>query len=216
MCGSGDTFGVKLGTDPVGMNSSERGKRLGVALLGRRPVGGRAGATPAVDAGSWRSRRSTPRPESRPHGEGRQRDKQHEGDGKVDAEWRRSVAGPHRGKSAGTRRQQKLHRWAFSEPDRRFDDVFNLVCDKATLVVAWERVAHNAGASTAGVDAVTRHAVERRGVSVFLEELRCALKTGRYRPLPVRQTTIPKKGGKVRYLGYQRCATVWHRWRSSS
>ena len=97
--------------------------------------------------------------------------------------------------------QQKLHRWAFSEPDRRFDDVFNLVCDKATLVVAWERVAHNAGASTAGVDAVTRHAVERRGVSVFLEELRCALKTGRYRPLPVRQTTIPKKGGKVRYLG---------------
>jgi RNA-directed DNA polymerase len=97
--------------------------------------------------------------------------------------------------------QQKLHRWAFSEPDRRFDDVFNLVCDKATLVVAWERVAHNAGASTAGVDAVTRHAVERRGVSVFLEELRCALKTGRYRPLPVRQTTIPKKGGKVRHLG---------------
>jgi RNA-directed DNA polymerase len=79
--------------------------------------------------------------------------------------------------------------------------VFNLVCDKATLVVAWERVAHNAGASTAGVDAVTRHAVERRGVSVFLEELRCALKTGSYRPLPVRQTTIPKKGGKVRYLG---------------
>jgi RNA-directed DNA polymerase len=43
--------------------------------------------------------------------------------------------------------------------------------------------------------------VERWGISTFLEELRCALKTGSYRPLPVRQTTIPKHGDKVRYLG---------------
>jgi RNA-directed DNA polymerase len=97
--------------------------------------------------------------------------------------------------------QRKLHRWAFAELDRRFGDVFNLVCDRATLVVAWDRVAHNAGASTAGVDAVTRYAIERRGVRVFLEEIRGSLKAGAYRPLPVRQTTIPKKSGKVRYLG---------------
>ena len=62
MCGLGDAAGAKLGTNPVRTDSSERGKRPGVALPGRRPAGRRAGATPAVGAGSWRSRRSTPRP----------------------------------------------------------------------------------------------------------------------------------------------------------
>jgi RNA-directed DNA polymerase len=82
------------------------------------------------------------------------------------------------------------------------DDVFNLVCDRATLVVAWERVASNRGARTAGVDAVTRHAVVRDdGLLPFLEELRSSLRDGSFTPLPVRQATIPKKGGKVRYLG---------------
>jgi len=98
--------------------------------------------------------------------------------------------------------QQKLHRWARNEPARRFDDVFNLVCDRATLVVAWDRVASNRGARTAGVDAVTRHAVVRDdGLLPFLEELRSSLRDGTFTPLPVRQATIPKKGGKVRYLG---------------
>jgi RNA-directed DNA polymerase len=97
--------------------------------------------------------------------------------------------------------QRKLHRWARQEPDRRFQDLFNLVCDRATLAVAWERVAGNRGAKTAGVDAVTRHAVERHGVTDFLDDLRAALKDGTFAALPVRQATIPKKGGKVRYLG---------------
>ena len=97
--------------------------------------------------------------------------------------------------------QRKLHRWARDEPDRRFGDVFNLICDQATLVVAWERVAGNRGARTAGVDAVTRHHVERRGVVTFLEELRSSLRDGTFQPLPVRQATIPKKGGKARTLG---------------
>ncbi|MBJ7599660.1 MAG: group II intron reverse transcriptase/maturase, partial [Candidatus Dormibacteraeota bacterium] len=97
--------------------------------------------------------------------------------------------------------QRKLHRWASAEPERRFGDLFNLVCDRATLVVAWEQVASNRGARTAGVDAETRHAVERRGVLPFLEDLRSSLKDGSFRPLPVREATIPKKGGKVRRLG---------------
>jgi RNA-directed DNA polymerase len=98
--------------------------------------------------------------------------------------------------------QRKLHRWARAEPDRRFADVFNLVCDRATLYAAWSRVASNRGARTAGVDAVTRHAVQRDdGLFPFLEELRSSLRDGSFRPLPVRQVAIPKKGGKVRYLG---------------
>lgn len=97
--------------------------------------------------------------------------------------------------------QRKLHCWAKDEPARRFDDVFNLVCDRATLVVAWERVATNKGARTAGVDAMTRHAVVRRGVEPFLEEIRSSLRNGSFRPLPVRQAAIPKRGGQLRYLG---------------
>jgi len=97
--------------------------------------------------------------------------------------------------------QRKLHRWSRAEPARRFGDLFNLVCDRATLVVAWERVAGNRGARTAGVDAVTRLAVERRGVPEFLDDLRVSLKDGTFAAVPVLQVTIPKKGGKVRALG---------------
>lgn len=80
--------------------------------------------------------------------------------------------------------------------------MYFLICDRATLVVAWERVSGNRGARTAGVDAVTRfHIEERRGVIPFLEELRSSLKDGSFTALPVKQAVIPKKNGKVRYLG---------------
>jgi RNA-directed DNA polymerase len=50
--------------------------------------------------------------------------------------------------------QTKLHRWAVGEPDRQFDDLYNLVYDPAFLVVAWTRVRSNRGARTAGVDGI--------------------------------------------------------------
>ena len=46
--------------------------------------------------------------------------------------------------------QAKLHRWAAADPGRRFDDLFNLVHDPATLLLAFERVAGNQGANTPG------------------------------------------------------------------
>jgi hypothetical protein len=52
------------------------------------------------------------------------------------------------------RMQAKLHRWAVADPDRRFNDLFNLVCDQDFLTVAWERVRGNKGARTAGADRV--------------------------------------------------------------
>ena len=42
--------------------------------------------------------------------------------------------------------QTKLHRWADDDPHRRFDDLYNLVCDPAFLMVAWDRVRGNKGA----------------------------------------------------------------------
>ena len=100
--------------------------------------------------------------------------------------------------------QAKLHRWAAADGGRRFDDLFNLVCDPATLLVAFERVAGNTGANTPGVDGLTAAWVERSvGVPGFLDGLRIALKAGTFRPLPVRERMIPKPGGsgKVRRLG---------------
>ncbi len=100
--------------------------------------------------------------------------------------------------------QAKLHRWAVADPGRRFDDLFNFVYDPATLIVAFDRVAGNRGANSPGVDGLTVALVEERiGVPGFLEDLRAQLKSGTFRPLPVRERKIPKPGGsgKLRKLG---------------
>jgi RNA-directed DNA polymerase len=76
--------------------------------------------------------------------------------------------------------QAKLHRWAVADPGRRFDDLFNFVHDPATLMMAFERVARNLGARTAGVDGLTVADVEEVvGVPRFLDDLRAAVKSVR-------------------------------------
>ncbi|MGA3216013.1 MAG: group II intron reverse transcriptase/maturase, partial [Acidimicrobiales bacterium] len=96
--------------------------------------------------------------------------------------------------------QTKLHQWATDSPDRRFDDLFNLVADPAFLVVAWDRVRGNRGARSAGVDGVKpRSIVFAR--DTLLPMLRDDLKAGRFAPLPVRERMIPKANGKLRRLG---------------
>jgi RNA-directed DNA polymerase len=100
--------------------------------------------------------------------------------------------------------QAKLHRWAAADPGRRFGDLFNLVHDPATLKVAWDRVAGNTGARSAGVDGRTAVGVEQDlGVQEFLDDLRSAVRAGTFRPMPVRERMIPKPGGgrKMRRLG---------------
>jgi RNA-directed DNA polymerase len=98
--------------------------------------------------------------------------------------------------------QAKLHRWARDDPHRRFDDVFNLVADPAFLLVAWDRVRHNKGAKTAGVDGHSAYYVEVVvGAGEFLGQLRASLKDRSFRPVAVRERMIPKAGGKQRRLG---------------
>ena len=100
--------------------------------------------------------------------------------------------------------QAKLHCWAVADPGRRFGDLFNLVHDPATLMVAWDRVVGNTGARSAGVDGRTAVGVEQDlGVQEFLDDLRSAVRAGTFRPMPVRERMIPKPGGsgKMRRLG---------------
>src|SRR5438034_5388979 len=145
--------------------------------------------------------------ESRSHGEGRQRFREGKEaampkEAPVNAGARDDA--PYGAWSRVSGMQAKLHRWAAADPGRRFDDLFNLVHDPATLVVAFDRVAGNRGANTPGVDGLRVADVEERiGVRGFVEDLRAQLKTGTFRPLPVRERKIPKPGGsgKVRSLG---------------
>jgi RNA-directed DNA polymerase len=95
--------------------------------------------------------------------------------------------------------QTKLHQWAVGQPDRCFDDLFNLVHDPAFLVVAWNRVRGNKGGRTAGVDGVAPRSIELS--DEYLGRLRADLKAKRFTPTRVREKTIPKASGKVRRLG---------------
>ena len=98
--------------------------------------------------------------------------------------------------------QNKLHCWAAADRGRRFDDLYNLVCDPTVLTMAWERVAGNKGARTAGIDRATvAWIVSRYGVETFLHEIRDQLRSRTFTPAPVRQVMIPKASGKLRALG---------------
>ena len=100
------------------------------------------------------------------------------------------------------RMQTKLHGWAATDGGRRFDDLYNLVCDPAFLTLAWERVAQNKGARTPGVDRATVAWVSSgMGVEAFLRDVRDQLRSRTFQPVPVRQVMIPKASGKLRKLG---------------
>ncbi|MHB8860018.1 MAG: group II intron reverse transcriptase/maturase [Thermoleophilia bacterium] len=96
--------------------------------------------------------------------------------------------------------QHKLNQWASSNPDRCFDDLYNLVHDPAFLVVAWSRVRANKGARSAGVDGIVPLAIPGSS-GELLSRLRDDLKARRFTPKPVREKMIPKTNGKLRRLG---------------
>ena len=100
--------------------------------------------------------------------------------------------------------QTKLHHWAVDDPDRRFDDLYNLIYHPDFLTVAWERVRGNKGARTAGVDWVIPVFIsDDADIVAFLENAREQLHARTFTPLPVRERMIPKPGGggELRRLG---------------
>ena len=187
------------GRRPCRPVDGERGKRPGGA---RRTLGFGAGAPSAVAVGAWRRTRSSPGPGKPAAWRRGPVSTQHDWNGRSSPV---NTGGPFPSLVAATERvlhvQRKLHEWASNDAECRFRDVWNLVCDPATLVVAWSRVSRNRGSRTAGVDAETRRHVEARGVEQFLVGLRGELRSGTFRPLPVRERLIPKRDGRMRRLG---------------
>jgi RNA-directed DNA polymerase len=99
--------------------------------------------------------------------------------------------------------QRKLYARSWNEPVYIWRKLWGLVTDRRNLVLALGRVARNRGARSAGVDGLTVRKVLQRGVDGFVERLRGELRSGLYRPSPVRRVLIPKAGqpGKFRPLG---------------
>jgi retron-type reverse transcriptase len=83
-----------------------------------------------------------------------------------------------------------------------FRKLWGLVTDPRNLRTALTRVASNRGRRTAGVDGITVARLSNR-TEAFIAELRAELRSGAYRPSPVRRVLIPKIGapGKFRPLG---------------
>jgi RNA-directed DNA polymerase len=98
-------------------------------------------------------------------------------------------------------RQLQNRLWAAAKQSkgRRFHALYDRAYRSDVLWEAWGRVLANRGA--AGVDRLTLAAVEAYGAERMLAELQEALRTGNYRPAPVRRVYIPKPDGSKRPLG---------------
>ena len=99
--------------------------------------------------------------------------------------------------------QRKLYARSYEKPDYVFRKLWGLLTDPRNLRIAFARVASNRGKRTAGVDGLTVRSVVAKGVDAFLDEVRKELRSGAFRPSPVRRVLIPKPGQpwKFRPLG---------------
>ena len=91
------------------------------------------------------------------------------------------------------RLQEALYAKAKQEPGRRFHFLYDKVGRDDILAHAFALSRKNGGAP--GVDGETFSHIETQGVERWLNKLKEELRTGRYKPQPVRRVMIPKSSG---------------------
>ena len=95
--------------------------------------------------------------------------------------------------------QRKLYLAAKKCSSRRFHALYDKIYREDVLQEAWRRVKANKGSS--GIDGITIEDIEAEGADRYLTQIQMELKSGSYRPLPVRRVMIPKPDGSQRPLG---------------
>ena len=95
--------------------------------------------------------------------------------------------------------QNKLYLTAKKCSSRRFHALYDKVYRDDVMKEAWKRVKANKGSS--GIDGITIEDIEVKGVKRYLTGIQSELKSGTYKPLPVRRVMIPKPDGSQRPLG---------------
>lgn len=90
-----------------------------------------------------------------------------------------------------------LHKLAKRDPRKRFDHCWEILTDPKWLMQAWEEIRSNKGSMTAGIDTTIAVDIDPERI----RSLSKRLKTGQYRPKPVRRVYIPKANGKTRPIG---------------
>ena len=95
--------------------------------------------------------------------------------------------------------QNKLYLTAKKCSSRRFHALYDKVYRDDVLIEAWKRVKANNGSS--GIDGISIEDIKEKGVEEYLTEIQTELKSGRYRPYPVKRVMIPKQDGSQRPLG---------------
>ncbi len=90
-----------------------------------------------------------------------------------------------------------LNKLAKSDPGKRFTQLWSNLTDTKWLAQAWEQIRRNKGSHTPGVNNTVAVDIDL----ALIEKLAEKLKTGNYRPNPVRRVLIPKANGKMRPLG---------------
>ena len=106
------------------------------------------------------------------------------------------------------RKQKDLAQLAMQKPDQRINGLFPIICQEEWMTQAMWNVIRNQGSTTAGVDGKVKGDYYDSKTYTLKEEaikqtgIICGqLRTGEYRPQPVRRIYIPKANGKIRPIG---------------